>query len=139
VAPIEEPAFTQGPALQPAAAALAYLNRLGNEERRKRVRVPVALTFDEDRLAIAEARLGRGDKAPRLRLEDARLGISLLDRARDLCPKAGLCVLRLVGYWRGTSKGVGRLEVLRVDGRSEPSAFEFVEIEGTAGSERLSR
>jgi hypothetical protein len=132
--PPEDPSFTRGPALQPAAAALAYLDRLGNEERGKRVRVPVALALDEERLAIVEARLGRGDDAPRLRLDDARLGISLLDRARDLCPKAGPCVLRLVGYWRGTSEGIGRLEVLRVDGPARPAAREVVEIEGTTGS-----
>jgi hypothetical protein len=129
--PPEEIPFTQGPALSPAAAVLAHLDRVGAETPPRRVRVPVALSFDEERLAIVEARLGRGNDAPRLRLDDGRLGISLLDRARDLCAKQSRCVLRLVGYWRGRSEGVGRFDVLRVDGPAADAAHESVEVEST--------
>lgn len=136
VAGMQQPpeiAFTLGPALSSMAAAQAHLARVGDEAPPRRVRLPVALTLDKERLAIVEARLGRGAHAPRVRLDDGRLGISVLDRARDLCPKDERCVLRLVGYWRGTSAGVGRLDVLRVDGRAQPSAPEFVEVEGPSG------
>lgn len=129
--PPPEIAFTPGPALTPAAGALSHLDRLGAEAPARRVRLPVVLTLDRERLAILEARLGRGDDASRLRLDDGRLGISLLDRARDLCPPEGRCVLRLVGYWRGSSDGVGQLDVLRVDGPAQPAAGEIVEVEGT--------
>lgn len=132
--PPGEIALTQGPALQPAATALTCLDRVGAEAPPRRVRLPVALTLDKHRLAIVEARLGRGNDAPRLDLDDGRLGISLLDRARDVCPEAGRCLLRLVGYWRGTSEGVGRLDVLRVDGPAQPGAGEFVEIEVPPGA-----
>ena len=135
--PLQEIGFTRGPALTPAAAALSYLDRLAAETRARRVRLSVSLTLDEHRLAIVDARLGQpGDTAaPRLRLDDGALGVSLLDRARDLCPAGLRCVLGLVGYWRGSADGVGRLEVRRVDGLVPEAAEWFIEIE-IEGSEQ---
>lgn len=129
--PRQEIGFTKGPALTPAAAALSALDRLAAETRARRVRLPVSLTLDERRLAIVDARLGQpGDTAaPRIRLDDGALGVSLIDRTRDLCPVGRPCALRLVGYWRGRTDGVGTLDVRRVDGLAPEAAAWFIEFE----------
>lgn len=125
--------FAPGPALTPAATALAHLDRLGADPRPRLVRLPIVVAFDA-LLAIVDARLGQAADAPRVVLDDGALGIGLSDRARVLCAAGQRCPLRLVGYWRGSADGVGRLDVRRVDGSDPgaPASAERIEVEVAA-------
>ena len=88
-------------ALTPSADLLAWLGRQGGA----RVRLPVRLQFaDQGRLALGPAHVGAWDEpAPdgiSLTLDDTALGISLLDRARELCPAGEqACALWVEGTW----------------------------------------
>ena len=105
--PAAEIAFQAGPAILPAAAMLAWLEREGAASTRPRLKVPVVVRFgDVHRLEIGDAWIGvdTGGPAPEnavhLELDDTGLGIALIDTARKLCP-AGQpgCGLELIGVW----------------------------------------
>lgn len=128
--PVEMAEFTKGPGLSPGPAALDFLDRLAVDAPETRVRLPVSIMLDELRVSIVDARLGQAGEAPGrpLRIDDGALGIGFADRARDLCTTAKRCVMRLVGYWRGSADGVSRFDVRRVDGlalEAEPAAIEI--------------
>lgn len=132
--PVQAAEFTKGPGLSPAAAALDFLDRLAVEAPEMRVRLPVSITLDKFRLSIVDARLGEPGEAPgrSLRLDDGSLGIGLADRARDLCTIGQRCVMRLVGYWRGSADGVSRFDVRRVDGVAHDTTAPGIEVEAQA-------
>ncbi|HMW55564.1 MAG: hypothetical protein NOF05_10915 [Candidatus Accumulibacter phosphatis] len=123
--------FKRAAALEPVAAALDFLNRLATASPPIRVRLPVSIALDEYRLSIVDARLGPSGAAAatRLQLDDGKMGVALADRARDLCAAGRRCVVRLIGYWRGTVDDVGHLDVRRIDGLVPDAAAAAVEVE----------
>lgn len=98
-------AFVPGPELLPSAALRAWLDEQGAKDPRPMLRLPVLLTFDAG-LERGLARAWIGDQpVPRedavlIAPDDGALGISLADRARELCaPDATACAVWLDGTW----------------------------------------
>ena len=100
-APVLE--YSPGPASQPAAELRAWLSEQEARDPKPMLRLPVVLSFAADTLpSIERAWIGVLPQAPEgavlLRLDDSALGVSLLDRARELCaPGATTCALWLDG------------------------------------------
>jgi len=101
----QPPAATEAPAMsQPLTPSTNLLTWLG-EQAGAHLKLPVRLQFaDEHRLALGPAHVGGwaepGPESLALTLDDTALGISLLDRVRDLCPEGDLtCALWLEGSW----------------------------------------
>jgi hypothetical protein len=97
--------WVSGPNIEPADELLVWLskNAAKSDGERRRLRVPVLVHFDEDRLAIAGAFLGAASEVSKrvaLHLDDSALGISLRDRLRKRCAETQpTCVVWLEGYW----------------------------------------
>jgi hypothetical protein len=88
-------AVEDGPAVADPAALLAWLEAGGA----RRVQLPVVLTFAPSRLGVAAAAVGAAPGALPVRLDDAALGVALLDHARRLCPEGPTCAVWLEGRW----------------------------------------
>lgn len=98
--------FKQGVSLSDARAAEAWLGKQAGL-----VKLPV--TVQRGQVGFA----GRGAKAGALqfRCEDAKLGVSLADRAREQCGAAQTCELWLIGHWGKDAEGFV-LDVTQVGG-----------------------
>ena len=124
--PEPERTFVDGPPIEPPAALLAWLDKTGAAEPRKRIRLPVVVRFkDAHRIGLDGGTIGVSPAvAPgsiQVALDDTAMGISLLDRVREACPddKQTECVVWLEGTWVG---GPGRkLQVLRLVGVNPPA------------------
>lgn len=105
--------------LEPRADLLAWLAANGGTPdigTPPRLRLPVVVTMDADRLGITGATLGTADGHP-LKLDDTALGIALKDRVRQKCPAdAPSCRVWLEGVWRGVVDGKGVVQVLKFAG-----------------------
>jgi hypothetical protein len=118
--------FVRGPSTADPARLRAWLSRQPGV-----VRLPVHLTLGTARSTVAAARLLSPAKEPvALALDDARLGVSLADRARVACPDSADCALWLEGLWSADT-----LAVTRVAGPPRPGElggvlFSFVEVPG---------
>ena len=97
--------WVSGPSIEPPDGLLAWLstNATKPDGKRRRLRIPVVIHFDEHQLQITNAFLGvpsEASKGVTLHLDDSALGISLRDRLRKRCVKDELaCTVWLEGYW----------------------------------------
>lgn len=91
--------YVDGAALSDDAALLAWLEASDG----KALRLPVALTFDDEyRLAIQTAQVG----GVALKLDDTAMGVGVLDQVRTLCPKGEPgCTVWLEGTWGSVLQG----------------------------------
>jgi hypothetical protein len=113
--------FIPGPAIKPSTQLLDWLNKEAKTASgsNKRLRLPVVIHFEDSyRLAIGNSFIGTSD-ADRdqntifLSLDDSSMGVSLLSKVTDICPKTtNSCALWLEGYW-------GSLINLNIPGLSE--------------------
>lgn len=91
--------FEDGPTLGDAPALRAWLD--ANPGRL--LKVPVGVAFRADGLGVERAWIGpTGEEPPdaiRLRLDDAALGVALMDRLRRACPQRPTCAVWLEGFW----------------------------------------
>jgi hypothetical protein len=100
-----------GPALTPGAPLLAWLQSKGTEPR-KRVRVPVVITFSNPgRFAIGTAWIGAAvgdppEDAVHLKLDGTGLSVGLVEQIRGKCEQALSCVLWLDGLWGPRAPGM---------------------------------
>lgn len=112
-------------ALEPRAELLAWLAANGGSRDiggPPRLRLPVVVTMDADRLGITGATLGDAGGLP-LKLDDTALGIALKDRVRQKCSgDAPSCRVWIEGTWRGVTDGVGVIGVLKFGGVIAPDA-----------------
>lgn len=106
-------------ALEPRAELVAWLDANGGSRDiggPPRLRLPVVVTMDADRLGITGATLGTADGLA-LTLDDTALGIALKDRVRQKCPADGAgCRVWIEGTWRGVADGKGVIGVLKFGG-----------------------
>lgn len=118
--------FVHGPSTADLAGLRAWLDRQDGT-----VRLPVWVTLGAGRATVAKAQVLSPAKEPlAVALDDARLGVSLADRARSACPGADACALWLEGRW-----GEGALGVSRVAGPLKPGQqggvlFSYLEVPG---------
>jgi hypothetical protein len=100
--------MVEGPAIQPADILLGWLRQRASIDKggRRLFRLPVVVRFaDAYRLALGEACVSTSPKDTcdnhlQLQLDDTALGISLLDRVSQHCPKPALsCAIWLEGYF----------------------------------------
>lgn len=100
--------FTSGMTIQLSSQLLDWLNNEANldSEKRKRIKLPVVVHFDDSyRLALGDSFIGTSNQDRHhetifLSPNDAGMGISLLSRLNNLCPKTvNHCVVWLEGYW----------------------------------------
>ncbi|AFZ25552.1 hypothetical protein Cylst_3402 [Cylindrospermum stagnale PCC 7417] len=100
--------FTPELTIKPFSVLLDWLNHQvkTTSGSRKQLRLPVVIRFkDSYRLAIGNAFVGTSDTdldkdAIFLSLDDTSMGISLLSRLRNICPKnSNSCGVWLEGYW----------------------------------------
>jgi hypothetical protein len=105
VQPVPVVDFVPGPQLLPTADLRAWLDGQGAKAPRPMLRLPVVLAFDaEPGRGLARAWLGDQplprEDAVLIAPDDGALGISLADRARELCaPDAPTCAMWLDGTW----------------------------------------
>lgn len=98
-------AWQLGPNIGASDDLEKWAQRLGRKPagKRRRVRIPVVVHFDEHRLAWNRAFLSGSTKTRgglSLRLDDSALGISLLDRLREQCAAdEPSCLVWVEGYW----------------------------------------
>ena len=92
---------------EPACARVAWLDSQGPD---RLVRMPVTIHFRPDGLGIDRGTVGELD----LRLDDTRLGVSLMDHARQASPERSSVALHLEGHWQGVKDGRGVLSLHRV-------------------------
>jgi hypothetical protein len=91
--------------IKPYSTLLDWLNNTTNAQPRKLLKIPVVITFDSYRLGINNAFIGTSNADIEkdtifLELDDSAMGISLLNRLRNICPKtSNTCAVWLVGYW----------------------------------------
>lgn len=100
--------WTEGPALQPAAVLLDWLERHARTETgtRRLFRLPVVVRFEDAyRLAIESAFIGtseadRNSDSVCLRLDDTGMGMSLVSQLGPYCAGSSrVCRVWLEGYW----------------------------------------
>jgi len=118
--------FVDGPPIEPAAGLLAWLEKTGAAQPRKRIRLPVVVRFsDAHRIGLDGGHIGVSPAiapgAIQVALDDTAMGISLLDRVREACPddKQTECVVWLEGTWLGGPRK--QLQVLRLVGVNPPA------------------
>lgn len=85
------PLFVYGPAIE-SPELVSWLAR----QEKIEVRLPVIVKLTDSKLGVENGMVG---SIPGIRLQDAALGISLLDRVRQACPKKDPCTMWLDGYW----------------------------------------
>lgn len=121
--------FEDGPALGDAPALRAWLD--ANPGRL--LKVPVGVAFRADGLGVERAWIGpTGEEPPdaiRVRLDDASLGVALLDHLRRACPPGPTCAVWLEGFWgavdlpaQADDPTPRNLAVRRFAGLQEPGA-----------------
>lgn len=116
--------FEAGPAVEEREQLLAWLAQHAREGGSARtLRLPIALGLRDGGLHLGDAHLGLGSAeggvgGERLvvLLDDSALGISLLDRVRQLARADGSCELWLEGSWLGSTRSGGSFAVQRVKG-----------------------
>lgn len=111
-----DPAATPSQALTPTAELLAWLDHNGGARDiggPPRLKLPVEVTMDADRLGIVGATLGE----VAVKLDDTALGIALADRVRQKCPAGSTtCKVWLEGTWRGHDAAGGQIQVTKFAG-----------------------
>jgi len=100
--PAPSTTFVDGPALEPSAALLKWLEA----SKGKQIRLPVVIRFkDEFRMNWGAITIGTALGAPaegaiHLKLDDTKMGVGLLDRLADEVPEDDTgCVRWLEGTW----------------------------------------
>lgn len=93
------PGFSEGPAVSPASALLAWLE---GEGAGRTVRVPVVVVPSP--LGLASGYIAASVEVPEseglaVRLDDSTLGVSLADRLRDDCAYDVPCAIWVEGVW----------------------------------------
>jgi hypothetical protein len=100
-------------ALTPRADLIAWLDANGGKPdlgTAPVLRLPVTLTWGDQRISITGATLGE----VAVKLDDSALGISLKDRARNKCPAdQPTCRVLIEGRWRGLDGDTGTIQVTR--------------------------
>jgi hypothetical protein len=132
-----------GPSVDSRKELETWIRNLQQEPstRRHRVRLPVVVAFDKDRLEIESASIGISTIVftdIELVLDDSALGIPLIDRLRRRCsPSQSACVVWLEGRWGllvTSEHGAGRatapypLAVLRVLEQSPTDAANVLQF-----------
>ena len=115
---IEPGEFLPGPPITSSGRVLGTLERDGKTSagKRRRFRLPVVVRFADSRLSITEAFIGvkAGDRAEDsvvLELDDTSLGIPLMTRLTDHCPRdRDSCAVWLEGYWGRLIEGEPSVE-----------------------------
>jgi uncharacterized sulfatase len=111
--------FTRGPDISPSSRLLAWLDaelqRGESPGGPRRIRLPVSVTLDAAG-GVASARIGVSDEADaiKVRLNDSALGISLADRARQMCGSGSRCAVWVEGFWRGRVNGAAQFDLRKV-------------------------
>lgn len=93
------------------------------------IRLPIVVKLNTLRIGIEGGLVGTRDvpEALELRLNDAALGISLLDRTRQMCRDGDRCAIWLEGYW-GKERSFSVVRVHRAITDEEKDRSLFVEI-----------
>lgn len=112
--------FTMGAPLRPTEGLVAWLDEQKKANAKTVVRVPVTTSYD--RISIKVTQIG---DLP-VRVQDAALGVSFLERANQYGKGQTTCVLSLIGYWRGE----GVFDVIQVEGLA-PEGAAHAEVEVT--------
>lgn len=111
-----QPEATTSHALAPTDALLNWLDRNGGARDiggPPKLKLPVDVTLDPDRLGIAGATLGGFP----VNLDDSALGIALADRVRQKCAAPAItCRVWVEGTWHGQAGDVGQVHVSRFVG-----------------------
>jgi hypothetical protein len=87
--------FSAGPPIAPLEDLVIWLD----DHADRIVRLPVTIWLSANRLGIARATVG-GEAGMELALDDAAMGVSLLDRLRARFPEQTTCPVWLDGRWR---------------------------------------
>lgn len=107
-----DPAFERAQPTSPRDPLAAWLERVGD----RLLRVPVEL--DVDVMGITGGSIGFGADRLAVKTNDSALGVSLADRAAELCgDDATTCAMWVHAHWKA-----GTLQIVKVEGAIEDRA-----------------